>query len=267
MRRSLAVAVAALVAGSTVWAANERDQRPQQGQPHETSGQRGGFESPAGGQARGSAPAQGYGQWQAQERAQNPGSAQPNRGGGQYGTFGHGPAQSPSQGYAQERRPMQNWSSAGQTPTGAWQGGRHVDSRASRSDSAFFDRRINSGRWTANRSQWSGANRNWAQSSLWRDDRNWWRGRSEFRGYHGERAGFWFAPGFGYYAVSAALWDRRWDRGQFLPFFLRRYRVADWQDYGLPPPPWGCAWVWINGGVALIDLTDGYILDVDYGLY
>jgi hypothetical protein len=30
----------------------------------------------------------------------------------------------------------------------------------------------------------------------------------------------------------------------------------------LPPPPYGCVWVWLNGDVALIDRSDGYILDI-----
>jgi Ni/Co efflux regulator RcnB len=38
--------------------------------------------------------------------------------------------------------------------------------------------------------------------------------------------------------------------------------VRDFWRYGLPAPPNGCVWVWVGQDVALIDLDDGYILDI-----
>jgi Ni/Co efflux regulator RcnB len=67
--------------------------------------------------------------------------------------------------------------------------------------------------------------------------------------------------------VPQAYWGRHWGYGEFLPSFFWRNQVIDWWDYDLPPPPYGCAWVWINGGVALIDLSDGYILEVQYDIW
>lgn len=132
---------------------------------------------------------------------------------------------------------------------------------------ARFDRRTAPAEWRATRSEWRGANPDWNHAAPWRGGHDWWRGRSEFNGYEGARNGFWFAPGFGYFAVSAVYWGMHWNVGQALPNEFWRYRVSDWQAYNLPPPPYGCAWVWLNGGVALIDMTDGYILDVEYGIY
>ena len=48
-----------------------------------------------------------------------------------------------------------------------------------------------------------------------RGNRGWWRGRAEWRDYKGERPGFWYAPGYGYYPVDPALWRHRWRRGEY----------------------------------------------------
>ena len=99
------------------------------------------------------------------------------------------------------------------------------------------------------------------------EQHDWWRGRPEFRGYAGPRVGFWFIPGVGYWQAPREYWGRHWGYGDYLPRIFWQYQVYDWAAYGLPPPPCGCAWVWIDGGVALVDLSDGYILDVQYGLW
>ena len=44
----------------------------------------------------------------------------------------------------------------------------------------------------------------------------------------------------------AAIEVHRWGVGEFLPLFFLSYTLADWVDYGLPPPPPGCAWVWVG---------------------
>jgi Ni/Co efflux regulator RcnB len=130
---------------------------------------------------------------------------------------------------------------------------------------AKFDRRSNPQQWQSVRSSWHGAHP--IQNAPWRGNSNWWRGRPEFRGYEGERAGFWFAPGFGYLTLPATYRGHHWGVGEYMPAVFWEYRVANWTAYGLYPAPYGCAWVWIEGGVALIDLTDGYVMDVEYGLY
>ena len=56
-------------------------------------------------------------------------------------------------------------------------------------------------------------------------------------------------------------WGRSWNTGEYLPLFFLNYEVRDYQNYGLPPPPPNCSWVWVNNNVVLIDRFDGYILD------
>lgn len=46
----------------------------------------------------------------------------------------------------------------------------------------------------------------------------------------------------------------------YLPSWFRTYRVSNYARYGLPPPPYAC--VWLLGDAALIDRSDGYILDI-----
>jgi Ni/Co efflux regulator RcnB len=131
-----------------------------------------------------------------------------------------------------------------------------------------FDRRGNPGGWTQTRGTWRGANPDWHGGALWsRGGHDWWRARPEFHGFYGRRDGFWFIPGIGYWAVPRAYWGHHWGYGEYLPNVFWQYQVADYWDYGLPPPPYGCAWVWVDGGIALIDLSDGYIMDVQYGLW
>jgi Ni/Co efflux regulator RcnB len=69
-------------------------------------------------------------------------------------------------------------------------------------------------------------------------------------------------PERGYVAIPRAYRDRRWREGDYLPAWFRTYTVGDYRRLGLPRPPRGCEWVWLNGDVALIDRSDGYILDI-----
>ena len=115
--------------------------------------------------------------------------------------------------------------------------------------------------------QWRQAHRGWDQSAPWRANRNWWRGNAAFRLFAGPRVGFFFIPGAGYISVPTAYAQRSWRPGDYLPNWFWRYQVRDYWSYGLPQPPFGCAWVWVNNDVALIDTTDGYILDIDYNIW
>jgi Ni/Co efflux regulator RcnB len=130
---------------------------------------------------------------------------------------------------------------------------------------ARFDRRSNPQQWQSARSSWRGAHP--IQNAPWRSNRDWWRSRPEFHGYQGPRAGFWFAPGFGYLTLPGAYRGHHWGVGEYIPALFWEYRVANWAAYSLDPPPYGCAWIWIDGGVALIDLSDGYVMDVEYDVY
>jgi Ni/Co efflux regulator RcnB len=64
-----------------------------------------------------------------------------------------------------------------------------------------------------------------------------------------------------HYNVPQEYRGERWNTGAYLPLFFLSYAVSDYQDYGLPPPPYGCSWVWVNTSVLLVDRSDGYILD------
>jgi len=109
--------------------------------------------------------------------------------------------------------------------------------------------------------QWQSARSNWNGNTVWKRNPNWWRGNASFRNYAGARANYFFAPGFGYYSVPQEYWGRSWNTGAYLPLFFLRYVVNDYRAYGLPPPPYGCSWVWVNTSVFLVDMSDGYILD------
>ena len=109
--------------------------------------------------------------------------------------------------------------------------------------------------------QWRSANSNWNSNTVWQRNPNWWRGNASFRNYTGVRVNFFYAPGLGYYRVPQEYWGRSWNTGAYLPLFFLRYAVNDYQAYGLPPPPYGCSWVWVNTSILLVDLSDGYILD------
>jgi len=76
------------------------------------------------------------------------------------------------------------------------------------------------------------------------------------------RSGYFFFPSFGYVQVPSQYRTRNWAIGGFLPNWFWRYTVQDYWRYGLPAPPPGCAWVWLDHDIALIDLSDGYIIDM-----
>ena len=111
------------------------------------------------------------------------------------------------------------------------------------------------------RSQWTSGHPDWNRGTVWQRNSNWWQGNAGFRSYSGVRLNFYFAPGFGYYSVPLDYRGRSWQTGAYLPLFFLQYAVNDYQAYGLPSPPYGCSWVWVNTGVFLIDRSDGYILD------
>ena len=81
--------------------------------------------------------------------------------------------------------------------------------------------------------------RDWRNDRWDRNNSNWWRGRSDFRGYNGPRAGYWYAPSYGYYRVEPRYSNYRWRTGGYLPYQYRNYYVRDPNVYGLREAPRG----------------------------
>ena len=115
--------------------------------------------------------------------------------------------------------------------------------------------------------QWRQTHQSWDGGSPWRQSADWWRADSGFRLFTGMRIGFFFVPQIGYISEPRQYRGRHWGEGQYLPAWYRTYRVTNYARYGLPRPPRGCAWVWLNGDVALVDLRDGYILDIAHNVW
>lgn len=115
--------------------------------------------------------------------------------------------------------------------------------------------------------QWRRQHHDWDRASPWRSDPNWWRHNRSFRFYFGQRIGFFFIPDYGYVVVPPEYQQHYWRAGDSLPQWFWRYEVKDYWTYGLPEPPDGCAWVWVDDDVALIDLDDGYILDIVHNVW
>jgi Ni/Co efflux regulator RcnB len=115
--------------------------------------------------------------------------------------------------------------------------------------------------------QWRQQHGGWDSSSPWRRNSNWWRGNTAFRLFSGARIGFFFIPAYGYVSVPSEYRVHYWRAGDQLPNWFWRYTVRDYWNYGLPQPPDGCAWVWVDNDVALIDLSDGYIIDIVHNVW
>lgn len=81
------------------------------------------------------------------------------------------------------------------------------------------------------------------------------------------RIGFYFSPGYGYYSVPRAYQNVRYYEGQYLPAFFLAYEIRDHSAWGLPWPPAGTMWVWVDNNIYLVDRYDGYILDVIWGAW
>ena len=115
--------------------------------------------------------------------------------------------------------------------------------------------------------QWRQGHHDWDSRTPWRGNTDWWRGDSGFRLFSGARIGFFFIPEMGYVSVPQEYQHHYWRAGDTLPNWFWRYQVRDYDRYGLPQPPDGCVWVWLDGDVALMDTSDGYILDIVHNLW
>jgi Ni/Co efflux regulator RcnB len=114
---------------------------------------------------------------------------------------------------------------------------------------------------------WRQQHRGWDRSAVWRRNRDWWRNDTAFRTFRGPRPGFWFVPTFGYVSVPLIYQRHDWRAGDYLPEFFWRYEVVNYWRFGLPAPPYGCAWIWVNNDVALVDLDSGFIIDMVYDVW
>ena len=100
-----------------------------------------------------------------------------------------------------------------------------------------------------------------------RNNRDWWRGRDDFRDYRGARNGYWSAPSYGYYRVEPRYYGQRWLRGHYLPHSYRSYYVRDPYAYNLRPAPRGYRYVHAGNDIVLIAIATGLIATVLSGAY
>lgn len=110
--------------------------------------------------------------------------------------------------------------------------------------------------------------RDYRQDQRWsRNNRDWYRGRTDFRDYRGARQGYWYAPGYGYYRVEPRYYGQRWQRGHYLPSNYRSYYVRDPYVYGLGPAPRGYRYVHAGSDIVLIAIATGLIASVLSNVY
>ncbi|HEY2481851.1 MAG TPA: RcnB family protein [Caulobacteraceae bacterium] len=192
-------------------------------------------------------------------------------------------AYAPPRGYAPQNRPMTQGAPAyrpntnGQyngyrpgTSAGQYQGYRSGQNQGYRSGQyqgyqSGQHQGYRSGQYQGYRSgQYQGYRQ--YQGNTWNSGRNltgdWWRGRRGWESYEGRRNGFWFAPGWGYYSVDPRWYGYDWEVGAIVPYEFRSYYVTDPYDYGLPPAPYGCAWIFLGDEIVLIDLNTGAIIQI-----
>jgi len=96
---------------------------------------------------------------------------------------------------------------------------------------------------------------------------SWWRGRPEFAGYAGARAGFWFVPGRGYVNPGPRWFGYGWRVGGFVPSELRGYTVVNPYVYGLPRAGYGFRYIYLGNNVALISMRNGQIVRMVANVY
>ncbi len=61
----------------------------------------------------------------------------------------------------------------------------------------------------------------------------------------------------------------RWVYGEFLPrgYWAPQYILADYWLFGLEVPPGGYEWVRVGSDAVLVSLTNGEVLQVEYGVF
>lgn len=146
---------------------------------------------------------------------------------------------------------------------GRWQDRRDDDYRRNdrRDDNRRWEgRRDDDRRWSDNRRYDRRDNDRWDRG--WRSDRRYdWRGhRDRYRSY--------YRPGR-YYAPYRNDHYRRFSIGIYLgsPFYSNRYWIADPWYYRLPPAHGPYRWVRYYDDVLLIDVRNGYVVDVIHDFF
>ena len=95
--------------------------------------------------------------------------------------------------------------------------------------------------------------------------------RRDFSGFRDYHRGFNASRRFNVpnYRRPAGWYERRWTFGEFLPaaFWARDYWIVDFEEYDLPPPPYGAVWVRVAGDALLIDEDTGEIITIAYRVF
>jgi Ni/Co efflux regulator RcnB len=95
--------------------------------------------------------------------------------------------------------------------------------------------------------------------------------RRDFSGFRDYHRGFNASRRFNVptYRRPAGWYERRWTFGEFLPaaFWARDYWIVDFEEYDLPPPPYGAVWVRVGGDALLIDEDSGEIITIAYRIF
>lgn len=92
-----------------------------------------------------------------------------------------------------------------------------------------------------------------------RSQPGWWRGQAGFVAYSGPRAGFAYAPGYGYYAVTYSPFGGVWVVGAPFPPSLHRYVVVTPAMYGLSPAPVGYGWYYAGNNFVMVRHSTGVV--------
>jgi Ni/Co efflux regulator RcnB len=88
------------------------------------------------------------------------------------------------------------------------------------------------------------------------------RADNEWRDFRGPRAGYWYAPGYGYRPIDRRYRSAYWRRGAYVPVPYRSYYVQDPYYYGLGRAPRGYRWVYADNNFVLMALASGLIAQV-----
>ena len=134
------------------------------------------------------------------------------------------------------------------------------DDRRDGDNRRWESRRDDDRRWSDNRRYDRRDNDRWDRG--WRSDRRYdWRG-------HRERYRSYYRPGR-YYAPYRHDRYRRFSIGIYLgsPFYSNRYWITDPWYYRLPPARGPYRWVRYYDDVLLIDIRNGYVVDVIHDFF
>lgn len=144
---------------------------------------------------------------------------------------------------------------------------RRGDYRGNRGDNRGNDYRGNPGNWDNNRNRFDnrGGDNRGGRPGYYGGQRH---DFSNFRDFHRSfRAPRRFhAP---QYRRPSGWYYRRWAFGDILPsmFWARDYWLDDYEDYDLPPPPYGAVWVRVGNDALLIDEDTGEVITVEYDVF